>query len=197
MDYVVAVEGLEAIDFDNAPAKIRRYASMAVNRALRRARADAKKQMLAEVNFGARYLGNVSDGALRIAAFSTPATMEGRVRGRDRPTSLARFTRQQPLARGARRRRTGVTVSVKPGSSNTLERAFLVRLNQGRSIGLAVRTQGGPPAAAYKPSRLANGVWLLYGPSVDQVFRGVAQDVEPDAIKVFRDEFLRLVQVDL
>ena len=194
MDYFVAVEGLSDIDLDDAPLKVRRFASQAVNHALRRTRTQASRLMLQQINFGARYLTGAENGRLRIAVFAKPSDLEGRIQGRDRPTSLARFSKQKaPVAGSPRRRKKGVDVTVKPGSKVTLEGAFLMNLRNGNT-GLAVRTRGGKPDAAYKPKPIGNNLWLLYGPSVDQVFRSVAEDVSDDAAREMETEFLRLSQ---
>ncbi len=192
MDYVVAVEGLEDIDLANAPLRVRKMASRAINYAMRRTRTQSARLMREQVNFGARYLTGRENGRLMIATFAKPGDLVGRIRGRDRPTSLAQFTKQKPrVAGGPRRRKKGVDVTVKPGAKVTMERAFLMNL-RGGNVGLAVRTNGGPPARAYKPKGIGNNLWLLYGPSVDQVFRSVAEDVSDDAAKLMEREFIRL-----
>ena len=68
-------------------------------------------------------------------------------------------------------------------------KAFLVKLKNG-NMGLATRDKA-LIDRAYKPVMLDRGVYLLYGPSVDQVVRTVAEDALPNiGDKVF-DEFLR------
>ena len=51
------------------------------------------------------------------------------------------------------------------------------------------------PASADKPTKLAPGLWLLYGPSVDQVFRSVASEEAPEAARFLEAEFNRLMDL--
>lgn len=43
--------------------------------------------------------------------------------------------------------------------------------------------------------KLGKGLYLLYGPSVDQVFRDVAKEISPDTADFLEAEFLRLVSL--
>ncbi len=99
---------------------------------------------------------------------------------------------------------------MKPGSVRRLPGAFLIRLRAGSAtidtksnVGLAVRTKDGRPPPGYKPLPLGRNLWLLYGPSVDQVFysvrtkRGVAQDITPEIEDYMEKEFLRLMELKL
>jgi len=122
--------------------------------------------------------------------------IEAVIAGRDRPTSLARF------APGAQRPERGqplrpIIVEVKSGKRVVLNgprssaRAFLVNLKNGNT-GLAVRLPKGETLAnSEKAVRLDNNVYLLYGPSVDQVFRGVANDLSPDISAMVSRNFFR------
>lgn len=129
-----------------------------------------KRQMAGQIAFPRGYLSKERLGVRRKA---TRATLEAVISGRDRPTSLARF------AEGAtpeNSRKRPVIVRVKPGKTIGLKKSFLVRLNN-NNIGLAIRLPAGQrPRDAYKPVQLASNVYLLYGPSVDQVLQGVLDD---------------------
>jgi hypothetical protein len=119
------------------------------------------------------------------------------ITGRHRPTSLASF------ARGARTigpRRTAVSLEVQPGIVRRLKGAFFVRLRAGNTdtgpgnTGLAIRLPAGKvPDRAYKPKLMGKNLWLLYGPSIDQVFDDVANDISSDAANYLEAEFLRLM----
>lgn len=85
-----------------------------------------------------------------------------------------------------------------------MERAFLMRLKAGNSIetksnlGLAVRTaKGKRPDKAYKPVKVSENLWLLYGVSVDQAFRTAREKVRPEAEAYLEAEFNRLLEVKL
>lgn len=81
-----------------------------------------------------------------------------------------------------------------------MDRAFLVRLRgapDGFNTGLAVRLRPGESLRASRAARrLDNNVYLLYGPSVDQIFRSVAvEQSEPVLLDLeieFRRQFIRL-----
>lgn len=194
--YVFAVEGLESIkSIEEVPEAILVAARQAVNKTTERARATAAREMRRQVNFPARYLSG-SDGRLQIVKRAQGRSLEGVVRGRHRATSLARF------AVGGTPGRGGVRVQVKPGGARFLRRSFLIKLRSGTSgidtafnLGLAVRSDAGRPKTAYKPLPIGNNLWLLYGPSVDQVFRTVAPDIAPEMAEFMEAEFGRLLDL--
>lgn len=197
--YVVAMEGLDDLgEFENLPAKVLRAARAAVNKTTDRARAASARRIRDQVNFPARYLSG-EDGRLTITKRATGNDLEGIIRGRARPTSLARFMS------GSSAGRRGVTVSVKPGSARFMPRAFAIRLRAGSAnldtkanLGLAIRTKEGQrPRGAYKPKQIGKNLWLVYGPSVNQVFRSVADEVKPEMADFLETEFRRLLDVDL
>jgi len=64
-----------------------------------------------------------------------------------------------------------------------------------RNMGLAVRTDGTAPASAFKPKRISDHLYLLYGLSVDVLFRGVIDEVSPEVQDDMEAEFFR--QLDL
>lgn len=200
--YLVAVEGID-IDLNGeiTPA-IRRAALRAINRTTRDGRAMTARRIRAQVNFTASYLGPNS-GRLDAILAKSPENLEGRIRARTRPTSLARFSNQQPRKPGDRRQ--GVRVTVKPGVARFLRTAFIIPLRSGQdgalnNRGLAVRSDT-PPPGAYRPTKLGENLWLLYGPSVSQVLYsvrnrgGVADEVTPELAEKLEAEFLR--QLDL
>ncbi|NBC28841.1 MAG: hypothetical protein GVY29_02490, partial [Spirochaetes bacterium] len=121
-----------------------------------------------------------------------------------RNTSLARFAVGTPNIGQA-----GVAVKVQPGRVRMMKRAFLIKLPQGTSpitdtkfnLGLAIRLKPGEALSNKKTARrVANGLYVLYGPSVDQVFRavdgsGVASDIIPDLQDDLQAEFLRQLRL--
>lgn len=174
--------------FEELPEVAEQAAVLAINETVQREGMSLiKRDMRSQVNFPPGYLEEQE--RLTVARKAQRGRLEAVIRGRDRATSLARFaagqtpqnTRGQP-----------VRVRVKPGSSEELKRAFIVNLNKGRSRGLAVRLR---PGESLKKSRAAvpldNNVWLLYGPSVDQVLRGVADDRVGDILGLISQKFLR------
>jgi hypothetical protein len=205
LDYVVVIEGLRDADFQDAGAAVRRNAARAVNYALRRTRTRAAKKMRQQIAWNARYLTGAQGGRLQIPQTAKPNNLEGVIRGSDRPTSLARFIR------GSKRPgRKGVTVQIKPGVSKKMQRAFVMGLKSGNT-GLAIRLREGERVenkkvmlrAAYSQSRFRRrgsrraseyNIYLLYGPSVDQVFDSVRETMDDFAGEEMEREFLRLTE---
>jgi hypothetical protein len=76
--------------------------------------------------------------------------------------------------------------------------AFLMRLRAGAgtadnyNIGLAIRLAPGERIRNKRVmTQVGHNLYLLYGPSVDQVFRTVADDNAPEIATMVRDEFYR------
>lgn len=186
-EYVVVIEGLEELrDIENLDASILRRARQAINSTLRRARTAIDRDIRQQVAFPARYLGS----RLRVTQFAKGNSLQGTISGRDRPTSLARFaTSSQPLKRDIR-------VQVSPGSRKRMQRAFLMPLNGG-NLGLAMRLKPGESVRNKKfMRRVSKGLYLLYGPSVNQVFAGVADDEADNVAVMLQQEFTRLMELD-
>lgn len=196
--YAVFVEGLaEVRDIDNIKPAVEKAARLAINAAADRARRAAADEILRDINFPARYL-NPSEGRLKVTAYATNGSLQAVITGRRRATSLARFvTNGMPG-------KTGLTVSMKKGQSKRLARAFLMKLKSGaggvetkNNLGLAVRTaKGQRPDNAYKPVKVSDSLWLLYGVSVDQAFRIARDKVRPEAESFLENEFNRLLEVN-
>ncbi|MEP2533554.1 hypothetical protein [Shimia sp.] len=185
--YVVAVEGLAALDFDEVPERVKKFASRAINTTARRYRTKSAKAMREQIAFPARYLTGAADGRLRIPRFASPEDLSATIRGRGRPTSLATFVRG-PKVHG----RKAPTVEVAAGRREKMNRAFLMNLRNG-NLGLAVRLAPGEKIENKRRMVLMNnGLYLLYGPSVDQVFNTVAEDVSEDAADFLEQEFTRM-----
>jgi hypothetical protein len=155
----------------------------------------AKRNIMEQVNFPEGYL----DTRIAFVKAATPDNLEARIKGRDRPTSLARFASGAPVVqRGSRTAYTGgVNVMVKPGAPQRIPTGFLVGLRHG-NVGFAIRTKSGVVHGVqrYKPQRLFPNVYLLYGPSVDQVLTDVgdqiSEEVTSDIAAEFNRQFARL-----
>jgi hypothetical protein len=198
MTVTVAVEGIK--DFqryvDTLPEITRKSARMALNDTADTARKKLiPDAMRKEVAFPAGYLED--ETRLETRSRATDGNLEVDVTGRARATSLARFV-PGGAASGTRGRVAGVTVN--PGMSVPLHGAFLVHLKSGASLtednfnlGLAVRLKPGQTLRNRHLAsvQFADGLVLLYAPSVDQVFRTVAEDLGPQLGQMVEDEFLR------
>lgn len=204
--YVVLVEGLESFgDIAKMEARVLTAASRAINETARRTRTQAARKIQSQVDFPSRYLSNSKDGRLAIFKYAKGEDLEAIIRGRERPTSLARFAKGSTTTKAVRSAK-GVKIGIKPGTSKLMQGAFLMRLRAGNQVtdtqynlGLAIRTKdGNPPRNAYKPKQVgSSNLWLLYGPSVNQVFRTVSADVSPDALNFLEREINRLLDLDL
>lgn len=185
--YVVAVEGLEDIrDIENLDKQVVLRARQAINTTLRRSRTAIDRDIRQQVAFKARYLS----GRLRIAKYAQGSDLEGTIIGSDRPTSLARFST------GGKPFKGGVSVVVSPGGRKRMNRAFLMPL-KGGNIGLAIRLKAGESVRNKKHmAKVSKGLYLLYGPAVNQVFAGVAEDNVGDIETMLQTEFLRLMELD-
>lgn len=182
-EYAVFVEGLGDIEeLENLSADITKNIMRAINTTADRFRTKSDRDMRQEIAFSATYLRD----KLTVSKKATQSNLEAVISGRDRPTSLARFVTS------GKRGQQGVTVQVKPGKTESLERAFLITLKNGNR-GLAVRLGKGQTLRnSSRAKRLSDNLYLLYGPSVDQVFKGVADDEAPKALAFLEQEFLRL-----
>jgi hypothetical protein len=189
MSAVIATKGLTDVAkfFDELPDVALEAAFLAVRdvsegTGLRLVQKEVERQ----VNFPKGYVQN---GRLTVKRKASRATLEAVISGRDRPTSLARFAPGQTVANSRGR---GVIVEVHKGSKRNLgKRAFIVNLRNGNQ-GLALRLKPGEVLrGSDKAVRLDNNLFLLYGPSVDQVFRGVAESEAPVLNDMVQRQFLR------
>ena len=201
--YAVFVEGLTALDeFDSLRDDIKLWAAQAINKTADHGRARAAREIRDQVNFPAQYL-TPAGKRLFVSKKAQRSDLEGRIRARTRATSLARFASGTTQVN-----KPGVRVEVAPGRARFLKRAFLVRLRAGsadldtrNNLGLAVRLKPGEKLRNKSEVRkLDSGLYLLFGPSIDQVFRardggGVADDISPDLATYMEKEFLRLVDL--
>ena len=200
--FAVFVDGVEADLLQGLDANSRRLAAVkAVNKIARDARATAAKMIRDQVNFPARYLSE-QDRRFYVSKQATRNDLEARITAQGRATSLAQF-----VSGNAKVGRAGVYVEVKPGRARFMKRAFLIKLPQGSSpvtdtkfnLGLAVRLRPGESLKIKVDARrVEKGLYVLYGPSVSQVFRandggGVAEDIGPATVNKLEDEFFRLL----
>lgn len=203
-NFAVAIEGIETVrEFKNLPRDIQLNAVRAINRVAASQRTRSARLIQAQINVPARFV-SPSSGNLTVSQKASRTRMEGRITARGRPTSLARFARP-----GTKFNKAGVTVEVKPGQASFLRRAFLIKLpGRGGSTelgkfnaGLAIRLRPGERISnKVKQVQVAKGLYLLYGPSIQQIFldnsgSGVAADIAEETADKLQDEFLRLMDL--
>lgn len=196
-DLTVTIRGLESFSiFDNIVKNAPRAAQRAVNRAADKARTRSSKDLRTQVAFKARDLISAS-GKIELRS-ATPSSLTAVLSASSNARSLARFARPQAS------RKKGVKVEVQPGSTQFMPGAFLLGIPTGNDEGvntiLAVRSPG-KPRSAYRPRRIGNGLWSLYGPNVAQALlnaeqKGIWPDMEAEIIANLETEFLRQIDLD-
>lgn len=177
MTVSIVAEALKDVQdfFRDLPDLFEEAAAISINDVVQRqGLTTIKKNMRSQVSFPSGYLEG--GGRLSVKRKASRRSLEAVIAGRDRPTSLARFASGQTPENTRGR---GVRVQIKPGHTTLLKKAFVVNLKNGNR-GVAVRVGPGQRLEGSSGAkRLANDLYLLYGPSVEQVFAGVADDVTP------------------
>ena len=189
---------LDAVEFiRRLPKQADTAARLAINQVAQRGGLSLiRSSILDEIAFPRDYL---KGDRLGITQYAKPNDLEAVITARERPTSLARFAQGQPIGSKAR---LGVRVTVGKGKTSVLRSAWLVRLPRGErksadnfNIGLAVRVKPGESIRGKKSEHQAwlvpGKVALLYGPSVDQIFREVSADAAKPISLMVQAEFLR------
>ena len=188
MTALVSALGLDAMQkfFEQLPDVAEASAVLAINQVADRDGLNLiKSTMRSQVNFPVGYL---EDGRLAVKSRANRSNLQAVISGRDRPTSLARFAAGQDESNTRGR---GVRVTIKGGRTVTLKKAFIINLKDGNR-GVAIPLpEGQAPSSSQGAKRIGRGMWLLYGPSVDQVFAGVADQVLPDLGQMLSNQFLR------
>lgn len=201
MSVIVEASGLADLKkfYDLAPVAATQAARVAINQtAERKGLSLAREAMAAQVNFPRGYFNEVNRGRanLGMAFRATDSSLEAGIAGRQQPTSLSRFaTERARFTRGRHQRGAPINVMVQPGRGRELPRAFFLRLRS-NNIGLGIRLRNGETLTNTVGAKIITtgplaGVALLYGPSVDQVFRTVAVDISPKVLDALTVEFLR------
>lgn len=186
MTYQIEAKGLDGFRevLEALGAAVEPAAALALNEAARYGRRLGSEQIRREVNLKAGY---IDAGRLQVTRRAEANNLEAIITARDRPTSLARFGQGAPRF-GAQRVAPRARVKASGGSS-TLKRGFYLRLRRGNSvvssenanIGLAIRLKEGERVQnKNQMASIGDGVYLLYAPSVGQVFRSVSDRIAED-----------------
>lgn len=180
---------LDAVEyFQRLPGEADKASQLAINQvASRGAMKLARNDILDQVNFPKDYL---SGDRLRVTKRARQGDLEAIIGARKRATSLARFAAASTVI--GSRGRVGVKVKVKKQTTH-LKAAWLVRLRNG-NVGVAVRLKPGQKINNKNGSTrwlVPGSVALLYGPSVDQVFRDTSENIATPVGRLLRTEFLR------
>lgn len=196
-NFAVLLEGVDDLTLDGlTEKKIAAAAQRAINKTARDGRVKIGRRILSQVALPKDY---VQGDRLR-AVYAGAGKNQAEIVAKSRNTSLARFVKGSPKVNTP-----GVYVAVAPGKARFMKRAFLIRLPKGNSpvtdtsnnLALAIRLRPGETLSNKTTARrVASGLYVLYGPSVDQVFRnradsGVATDMIPELEDDLQTEFLR------
>ncbi|MBT9159042.1 MAG: hypothetical protein DDT26_00291 [Dehalococcoidia bacterium] len=199
MSVTIEISGLQELQslFERGPEAAEIAERLAVNDTIDWARRQASKRIRGEIAFRARYLGNGDDdGALSVPKKSRGSGDYAVLRARNDARSLASFAtpRFGPGKRNPKLR-------VGTGRSTNIERGFGVRLRRGNAdidsenynLGLAIRLKPGERVQNKTRMRAfgTSGLYLLYGPSVAQVFDDVAIEMRDEVANYLADQFVR------
>lgn len=175
------------------PAATRKAAQISINKTADRARTRASREIRSQVRLTAAYLNQ--DKKLWVSSKATETNLESRVSARKRPTSLVTYGAKQLTRRGKRKPivNAGVSVGIKrSGRRKKIRQAFFVKLRSG-NVGIAVRSTEGLnlKKLGIAAGNKSGGMITLYGPSVDQVFNTVREEIAPDMVAFLTKEFNR------
>lgn len=167
--------------------KLTEAARIAINDTARWALKFVRDDMYGRVSFPSGYLEK--EDRLKISRFASSSKLEADIFSRSEPTSLARFA----VDAG---NRDGIMVNVKRGAMpKKIRKGFIFGLKRGDvrrgNTGLVIRSDG-KPSGAYKPKELGPkfpNLWLVYGPSVYQVFRMSMDRYGPEIQRELEERF--------
>ncbi len=199
MTVEVTFRGLDDVrkSLSAIPERVDRASAVAINEAIRFGQAESSRRIRQQVAFSAAYIGGAEDpgSRLRISKRARVGDLEGVVSGRTRPTSLAQFVK------GGFKKNKPVRVKVSASrGAKLIPNAFPLKLRRGTgvydpenaNVGLAVRLKKGESIRNKRQAvQVSGNLYLLYGPSVDQVFRSVRLEVQAPVGDVLESSFLR------
>lgn len=197
---LIGLENLQEF-FRSTPGIFKKAARLAINQVVTRGGMKAiSNEMYDQIAFPRGYL---KGDRLRVSQYAKESNLEAVIIARHRPTSLARFAAPGTPMGTIPGVNSSVKVSVKNGSSTRLRNAWLIRLRRGASltkdqynVGLIMRVKEGDRIGGKHDMHQAwfnpeQTLALLYGPSVDQVFKDVAGDQSRPILDMLATEFFR------
>lgn len=197
----VTIDGLDLVraSLRSSGKTVRRAARLAINDTARKTRTEGSKAIREQVSLKASYVRKHLQ--LRPA---NDANLRATITATKRPVLLSRYGAKQLTRKAKQPRRStgnprwniqpgrksaGVSVKVKAqGPRKKMRSAFFIPLKAGKyhsagATGVAVRT--GPRPDDYR---------VLHGPSVDQVWRDVREQVSPAAGVNLQRQFIRQLE---
>ena len=191
MAYLIESKGLAEMAryLQRFPETAREAAMLAINQvADRNALRDIRAGIEEQIAFPKGYLQQ--QDRLSVSKKATRNNLSAIITARDRATSLARFSDARSPAET---RGKPLRIQVKRGRTSILRAAFLVQLKNG-NIGLAVRLKDGETIQnkrEVKAVLFEKNIYLLYGPSVDQIFQTLLPELAPGILDRVDAEFSR------
>lgn len=190
----IGLDGEKAIaSFAKFPKAAKEASRLSVISAARYAHSESAKEIFGQVNL---LKGYISD-RLTLKYSGSGESLAASITGRFQPTSLSRFTLSEP------KKGKVVRVRVKRNGQAKRGKYFAVKLRQGSeltdikfNVGLAIRVKPGQAFTGSDGAKLLRSdkygdTYLLYGPSINQIFRGVSQDLSKSIEEKLADEFER------
>ena len=204
--------------YSQFPGAVKAAFPKALNEGARFARKVSVEAIMKDTAFPTGYLDKPE--RFYVAQFATPEQPQAVLKARTRGTLLYEFAVGHPLPEATRgtggknwfgistaerrqlQRSRGVTVIIKPGAPKTIPEAFVIPLKDSGALGIAVKLKNGQFPAMLKKNFIRTELlnqeyYVLYGPSVDQVFRQVSEKVIPEVTSYLSAEFRRLFFVEL
>lgn len=152
---------------EKTPNEIGKRIVTSINVVANKMLVNSKKMIVAQVNL----TGDKVDSKMTIEP-ATESNLTSIITARGRGTLLVNFGAKQIIKTASSRSKSGsknagVSVNIKPsGVAGVIEHGFFMRLKNSGAIGVFTRDQSGK-------------LRIRYGPSVDQVFKGVSTELAP------------------
>lgn len=199
MTYFIETKGLDAFDslLRSLGDAVVPSAASAINDTAAFARTLGSKKIRQRFNFKAGYL----QGKLGVTRRASTGELEAVVTGQDRPTSLARFAQGSPRF-GKQRTPPRVRVTTA-GGTQEIRNGFFMRLRRGSSavtaensnVGIAVRlAEGERVRNKNQMVPIGGNLYLLYGPSVGQIYRTEAEKTVDQVSEHLAQRFAHYVE---
>lgn len=186
---MIEQKGLSAAisDIADLPANMRKALVAAVNAVVPDAYSLSVERITEQVALTKTYVKS----RLYVSQTATVQDPMAVISGRVRSTQLRRYQGKQLYTAAklpGKRRLAGTSVRVKAGGqTKVLNHAWIIKLKYGdldakagMTMGIAMRTGTG-----------RNDYRILYGPSVDQIFRDVKDEIRPEVEQMLATEWVK------
>lgn len=174
-------------EFSDLPVKLKAALIKTINNVVPDVRSIAIERITEQVALSKSYV----QGRLFVSQRANNTDPTAVISGRVRSTQLRRYKGTQLYVSAklpGKKRLAGTSVQVKTGrGASVLKHTWLIKLKHGETDARAGLTMG----IAERTGKDRNDFKILYGPSVDQVWRDVKDEITPDVEKLLEAEWLR------